>query len=156
MPNRKERRASQLPAKRPTTTITAVHQESVIHQFSGPLPAPKDFEHYEKILPGAAERILSMAEREQDAAHKQEYEDFLLRRADQEKFWKNAVRGQWAAFLLALTAMGSATYLGISGHEWIASALVGSTTLGFIGAFLRPAKTYHSDRRDLAKKESDS
>ena len=29
---------------------------------SGPLPTPEDFEKYGKTLPGAAERILSMAE----------------------------------------------------------------------------------------------
>lgn len=33
--------------------------------FSGPLPAPDDFEHYNKVLPNAAHRILAMAEKEQ-------------------------------------------------------------------------------------------
>ncbi len=31
----------------------------------GPLPPPEDFEKYEKVLFGAADRIMSMAEREQ-------------------------------------------------------------------------------------------
>ena len=33
--------------------------------FSGPLPEPEDFEHYNKVLPDAAHRILAMAEKEQ-------------------------------------------------------------------------------------------
>ena len=33
--------------------------------FSGPLPAPEDFEHYNKVLPDAAHRIMAMAENEQ-------------------------------------------------------------------------------------------
>lgn len=33
--------------------------------FSGPLPRPEDFEKYNQIEPGAADRILSMAEKEQ-------------------------------------------------------------------------------------------
>ena len=33
--------------------------------FSGPLPAPDDFEHYNKVLPNAAHRIVAMAEKEQ-------------------------------------------------------------------------------------------
>lgn len=33
--------------------------------FSGPLPAPDDFEHYNKVLPDAAHRIMAMAEKEQ-------------------------------------------------------------------------------------------
>lgn len=33
--------------------------------FSGPLPPPEDFEHYNRVLPDAAHRILAMAEKEQ-------------------------------------------------------------------------------------------
>ena len=32
---------------------------------SGPLPVAQQFEQYEKVLPGSAERILAMAEQEQ-------------------------------------------------------------------------------------------
>ena len=31
--------------------------------FSGPLPAPEDFEHYNKIWPDAAHRIMAMAKK---------------------------------------------------------------------------------------------
>lgn len=37
------------------------HRES----YKGPIPRPDDFENYERILPGAADRILKMAELEQ-------------------------------------------------------------------------------------------
>lgn len=40
-------------------------QRSVETQFAGPLPRPEHFEGYDRTLPGAAERILAMAEREQ-------------------------------------------------------------------------------------------
>jgi len=36
--------------------------------FSGPLPPPPMFREYEDVLPGAGDRILSMAERQ--AAHR--------------------------------------------------------------------------------------
>lgn len=39
---------------------------------SGPLPAPEDFEHYDRVLPGGAERIMQLTEREQTHRHKQE------------------------------------------------------------------------------------
>lgn len=35
-------------------------------RFSGPIPPRSSFEGYERILPGAANRILSMAEKEQN------------------------------------------------------------------------------------------
>lgn len=54
---------------------------------SGPLPPPQFFQAYEATLPGAAERILAMAEREQKSRHVRE------------------ARGQWMAFLLALLGL---------------------------------------------------
>lgn len=35
---------------------------------SGPLPAPEDLAHYDQIVPGGAERIFQMTEREQRAS----------------------------------------------------------------------------------------
>lgn len=43
------------------------HEEMTIH--SGPIPAPEVIEGYEKILPGAADRIIKMAEVEQQHQH---------------------------------------------------------------------------------------
>jgi len=39
-------------------------------RFAGPLPPPEFFAEYNRILPGSAERILAMAEREQAHRHK--------------------------------------------------------------------------------------
>ena len=38
---------------------------SVSRSFSGPLPPPEDFERYNQVAPDAANRILAMAEKEQ-------------------------------------------------------------------------------------------
>jgi uncharacterized membrane protein len=56
----KERQVAQVV----TTMIQRVHQ--------GPLPDPETLGGYEHILPGAAERVMQMAEREQRHRHKQE------------------------------------------------------------------------------------
>jgi uncharacterized membrane protein len=45
--------------------------------YSGPLPPAADFERYNAALPGAAERILAMAEKE--AAHRHDAEDSLVK-----------------------------------------------------------------------------
>lgn len=39
---------------------------------SGPLPAPETYAQYDEVHPGAAERILRMAEKEQDHRHRSE------------------------------------------------------------------------------------
>lgn len=40
--------------------------------FHGPLPSPEILDGFEKVLPGAAERIMCMAEKEQSSRHWQE------------------------------------------------------------------------------------
>lgn len=51
-------------AKRELPEVTRrITQIAVSEQFSGPMPHPKHLREYDDILPGAAERILSMAER---------------------------------------------------------------------------------------------
>lgn len=44
-------------------------QASISQHFHGPLPPPELLEHYEKVLPGGAERIFKMAEKEQVHRH---------------------------------------------------------------------------------------
>lgn len=69
-------------------------------RFSGPVPPPAVLGQYEEILPGSAERILSMAESEQ--SHRHDYDNGLL---------GLFTRGQWFAFILGLAAIGAGTYL---------------------------------------------
>lgn len=82
--------------------------EGRVETFQGPLPHPDHYAHYERTLPGAANRILQIAERQ--SAH----------RLDQEKEELRAniaarSRGQWFGFVIALAAMGLGAYLSIAG-----------------------------------------
>lgn len=55
-----------LPEKRRQDLVDVLAVNTRIEKtFSGPLPPPEDFEHYNKILPDAAHRIVAMAEKEQ-------------------------------------------------------------------------------------------
>jgi uncharacterized membrane protein len=60
------------PGGRPNNHI--IHQAQ-FHQ--GPLPRPEDFEAYDRVLRGAADRILRMAEKQ--AAHRQDLESRALK-----------------------------------------------------------------------------
>ena len=51
-----------IPASPDEETPLEIHR---VETYSGPLPTPADFENYNRVVPGAAERILGMAEREQ-------------------------------------------------------------------------------------------
>ena len=60
--------ASPSPASKKVAVIEA--------QCAGPLPPPEAFQRYEEILPGAAERILKMAEKQ--AEHRQRLEEKIV------------------------------------------------------------------------------
>jgi uncharacterized membrane protein len=49
------------------------HQQTI---YQGPLPRPEDFEAYDRVLRGAADRILRMAEKQ--AAHRQDLDSRAL------------------------------------------------------------------------------
>ena len=47
--------------------IVTIEVRRQMVSYEGPLPPSAEFGRYNEILPGAAERILAMAEREQEA-----------------------------------------------------------------------------------------
>lgn len=66
--------------------------------FLGPLPHPAHFAAYDETLPGAADRLLSMAE--EQGRHR--------RRAE--------TRGQWLAFLVGITVAGGGVLVASTGN----------------------------------------
>lgn len=64
------------PAKKQEGAV-AVHQSIQQVQYSGPIPQASELEKYEQILPGAADRILKMAEKNADS--EDSYRKELLR-----------------------------------------------------------------------------
>lgn len=89
--------------------------------FHGPLPPPEMMEGYEAILPGAAERIMKMAENQ--SAHRMNMESVSMH--NQIKLKKS---GQILGFIMALIIIGLSVWLGIEGHDVLAG-VIGSTTV---------------------------
>ena len=97
-------------------SASSVRQSST---FSGPLPPPEALTQYESVLPGAAERIFQMAERE--LRHRQSIEGTIVN-GDSRRAYLGIVLGT----LVALGALGAAAYA-ISQGE----ALVGGERLSW-------------------------
>lgn len=83
-PQRNEHSDEKRPAPS-STTVTAEFSQS----YSGPLPPAKELAEYEKVLPGAAERIVAMAEG--FAAHRQDLEKEAMRQERNEQRWARKV-----------------------------------------------------------------
>ena len=93
---------------------------------SGPLPIPEEFAHYDRVVPGAAERILRMAESE--LQHRHEVEKSAIVSSDQTESiaYRALARGQYVGLALSIICVLSATGTAIYGVHWSVSfALVG-------------------------------
>lgn len=97
--------------------------------WSGPLPPPAELQGYESVLPGSAERILGMAERE--AGHRHAMDREIVQTDG-----KTRTRAQLLAFGIAIVALVVAAALGLTGHglTGIGTLLIGLAPI--VGSFL--------------------
>lgn len=102
--------------------------------FSGPLPPPAVFAEYERACPGAADRILSMAEKEQQHRHGQEN----TLSTDVSAAMR---RGQVFACAIAITGPVVAAFVAIFGNGFAANVLAALIGVGgfapIVTAFLK-------------------
>lgn len=89
---------------------------------SGPLPSVEMFKAYGEVVEDAPERILCMAEKEQDAAH-----EFSRKALSHEKTLVS--QGQWMGFIAMMVALLGGIYLALHGEVWFAAALVSPAVL---------------------------
>jgi len=103
--------------------------------FSGPLPPPEAFEKYDLIVPGAAERILTIAESEQ--RHRHGWEDNHLR-------WDGITNIVALTFgwLLSLLLAGGAIYCATIHEPWVAGALTGFAAFGAVAHILNARRMF--------------
>ena len=125
-----------------------------VSEWSGPLPAPDDLRQYEDILPGSADRILRMAENQQQhgfeedrAAHEHIRESTAIAKMALTEGFKSNNRGMITGAIIALVGLGGA--IGLSAIDrWeagIAIFVLALTTLA--GLFV----SGHNARRRAAR-----
>ena len=98
-------------------------------EFSGPLPPPDALEKYERVSPGAAERIIAMVERE--SSHRHELGKFLVNNG-----YKQASKGQNYAAIIGALAIISGAIAGISGAQWTGSVIGGLGMVGLVSTLI--------------------
>lgn len=95
--------------------MTASTQVRVFH---GPLPPPAVLRGYAELMPGAAERVFRLADRDQAFQH-----ESMTRILNEQT--KSRARGQGAALLVVLTALAASVWLARLGHPWPAAVIGG-------------------------------
>jgi uncharacterized membrane protein len=108
-----------------------ITQIAVSEQFSGPMPHPKHFREYDTILPGSAERMLAMVEKNMD--HNMQMD-------------KEALRGELAdrklgmivgAVLFGLLIVGAFASLFVTTNPVVPGLFLGASVVGGIVAFIK-------------------
>lgn len=118
--------------------------EAHLESFSGPIPKPSMLKEYENVVPGCAERIIRMAEKQ--AKHRQNLEKTVI-----EGDSKRADRGLRAGFIVALAGLGVALTLGLNGQVQ-AAIIIGAVDLGaLVGIFVYGSVTRRSERAKKAE-----
>ena len=124
-------------------TLAAVPEETRIAyvqaaSFKGPLPPPILFEHYDQVLPGSAERILQLTEKEQ--SHRQQWETSVL---DAQK--SDIRRGQWMGFGLGVCGIVAALVCAFLDRPYIGVASLATVIAGIATSILSKRQSNPED-----------
>ena len=114
------------PATRQADVVTE-HQQSltITRTWQGPLPDPESLAHYERVAPGAAERILAVFERQ--VKHRLSMEARDSKRRD----WGLAL-----AFIVVILLVATGAWLVFLGHDWAGAAVIAIDVVGLAAVFI--------------------
>lgn len=98
-------------------------------QYCGPLPPPEMLRQYDDALPGAAERILVMAEKNNDHRIEMTHEAFAAERNERRL-------GQIFGLVIGLVTLALAAYFGFLGLSAAAITTVSTVVAGLVGVFV--------------------
>ena len=101
----------------------------VSEQYAGPLPPPQMLQQYEATVPGAADRILRMAERESEHRRSLEREVVAAEREDRARQRSERRLGQVLGFVLCVVAIVAGAVVAVR-----SSGTAGQIMGGIIGA----------------------
>ena len=124
----------------------------IVSHFFGPIPPPAVLNQYDEIVPGAAARIIKLAEKETAAriSLAKQVTSSELRRLD---------RGLWVGFAVVMTAIAVGGILVAFGHEAAGAAIAAVPSTGLVGVFVYGKVTQPQkrgvDRKKVRKKFND-
>ncbi len=122
--------------------------------WDGPLPPPEILQHYDRIVPGAANRILEMAEnwqrhQEQYEKTEQEQEGYALATTRMVVMGnsKRSYLGVICAFIIAITGLVGGIILSATGN-WTSGLTISLSSLAILtGVFVYGTQSRNTERR---------
>ncbi len=119
--------------------VVAYHE-----QFAGPLPHPSILAQYEKVVPGAAERIIKMAENQ--SAHRRDLESIVIRNDV-----TNSRLGMIFGFVLGLIGLSLPAFVKTNSATWVSIASLAS----LVGVFITGTYKRNQERKNRRTEASE-
>lgn len=122
----------------------ALHALLVIRReesFEGPIPHPKMFKEYESILPGSADRILAMAEKQQE--HRMGLEKTAV-----EGQVKSNLRGQIIGFIVLVLGLVLSVVFAFLGMKTFAGSFATGTIVVLVSLFVGGKTSIKKELKD--------
>lgn len=128
--------------KEKTETKTVMVQRSI--SFSGPLPPPEVLKKFNEVVPGAAERIIKMAEGQ--FVHRVELEKKVIN-SDID----NSRLGLIFGFIIAIVGLIISFGLVVLGHQIVGTIFGGTTLLSLVSVFVYGTTSRKKERQQKNK-----
>lgn len=135
-----KRRKATSPAQQQSAPSRITQIVAAMQQWSGPMPHPDDLAAYDRILPGAADRILTMAE--EQASHRRDLERTVVTSGVEQ-----AKRGQQYGLVIAVVGLLVSLWMVALGADVTATVIGGSTLASLVGLFV------YRNRRDERERQ---
>ncbi|MCG2809752.1 MAG: DUF2335 domain-containing protein [Candidatus Portnoybacteria bacterium] len=116
-----------------------VVERATAHFSSGPLPPPAILEQYNQVVPGAAERILAMAESQSN--HRRKIESMVI-----ESDIKNSRLGLVFGLIIGLAGILATVTIAIFGHPVLSGVIGFSTLSSLVGVFVYGSRERRQER----------
>lgn len=129
------------------TGMRLVAQSTETTIYSGPIPHPEILHGYEQICPGAADRIIAMAENQQN--HRISMEKIVVTGNVEAQ-----ARGQWIAGLISTAVLAVGTYSIYLGHPVEGASIIGTNLAAVAYVFITGKKAQEKERDERRKIQS--
>lgn len=124
--------------------------------WSGPLPAPADLRQYDATLPGAANRIMQLAEQQQSHRHSIEAGALEIARTTIISDSRRSYLGIILGFIIAMTGLLGGVFLIAIGRGGFGLTLGLASLIGLVAVFVYGAQSRRAERRHNAANPDDA
>lgn len=111
------------------------------YRHSGPIPDPMTLEGYDRVVPGAADRIIKMAE--DQSAHRQSIEAIAIKSRA-----RDSLLGIISGLIIAVFTLAAGTYVINTGNVWSGTILGSAGLVGLVSVFIYGTRSNRKEREN--------